>query len=200
MSKSVNDFCLDAIWTTNNDCLKPDLGEYLKLCRLENDKTQFLYVYKPYKPHIDFDEIKSFINFLHTIPIDTNGKNMLPIFIDLQDVHFSDKLVYIMMETVLHYLIENRNWLISVQGTIRSENCSNGVGCSSLMQGNWSISTVGQKDFDDVVVRKNCIRRQNYKYNRKETDALSSTRFFVSQTNDINNISSDIYSFCCGQA
>ena len=195
MSENIIEFFLDGIWTANNDGPKPDLSEHLKFCRLDNDKNQFLYVYKPRKAYIDFDGIKSFVNFLHTIPIDIKGKSILPIFVDLQDVCFSDKLVYVMMETIIHYLIENKNWLISVQGTIKPENCSNGVNYSSLTYGNWSISTMSQKDFNDTVFKKNCIRKQHYKYNRKETDELSSTRFFVNQTNNINNIASDIYSF-----
>lgn len=195
MCENIIGFCIEDIWTANNDGPKPNLREYLKFCRLKNDKPQFLYFYKPHKAYIDFDEIKVFVKFLHTIPVDINGKSILPIFINLQDACFSDKLVYIMMETIIHYLIENKNWLISVQGTIKPENCSNGVICSSLMHGNWSISNMVEKDFDNAVLKKNRIRKQHYKYNRKETDELCSTRFFVNQTNNINNIASDIYSF-----
>ena len=195
MPENINKFFLDSIWTANNDGPKPDLSEHLKFCRLDNDKNQFLYVYKPRKPYIDLDGIKSFVKFLHTIPIDIKGKSILPIFIDLQDVCFADKLVYVMMETIIHYLIENKNWLVTVQGTIKPENCSNGVNYSSLTYGNWSISTMSKKTFKDTVSNENCIRRRYYKYNRKETDELSYTRFFVNQTNNINNIASDIYSF-----
>ena len=49
MSGNVDDLHLDSIWTANNDFLSPNLGKYLKVCRLEDERIQCLYVYKPCK-------------------------------------------------------------------------------------------------------------------------------------------------------
>lgn len=192
MKNTFDDFNVEHIWTDNNDFVSLNPSEYLRLCQLDGAKIQYVYIYQPCKSCIDLEEVKLLTSFLHVIPTDTNGRNILPIYLDLQNVSFSDKLVYVLLETVIYHLVVEKNWIISVQGNIRSENCSNGVRFSSLTQGNLSDSMLCQPNFNDVVEEKKSIRNQYYKYNRKETSDLCLTRSFVRESSDVNIVASNI--------
>ncbi len=187
---------IDKFWEVNSPTTIPTLQRYLKLYRTEKDGScKYLYMYNLDGTLIDLKAIKTFFDFLHAIPTDSKGKNLLPIYINLDRAKFADKLVYIMFETVILYLINNKKWLVSIEGDFEPENCSNGVQNCSLAKGNWPISEMDNPDFDLNMSNWNRIRIEKYKYNRVETNSLSQSRYFVNNTNGTNNVASDIYEF-----
>ena len=190
------DVNIDAIWNKNYSCLDITLENNLKIYRSDGKNTiQFLYVYKPNAPQIKFEDVRKFIDFLHAVPVDEHGVNLLPVFVNLHGTIFADKMVYIMFETIILYLITKKNWLISLEGKIKSENCSNGVGNSSLTCGNWSINAMSDFEFKTNLLNWNKAKINRYKYTRVETECVSHTRYYVNPLNEKNNIASDIFEF-----
>lgn len=193
LDKKIN---IDKLWEVNSPGVLPTLEKYLKLYQSEKDGSRkCLYMYKFNNAPIDLKDIKTFIEFLHAIPTDLKGKNLLPLYINLEGAKFVDKLVYIIFETVILYLITNKKWLVSIEGNVKPENCSNGVRNCSLAKGNWPISEMDNADFDFNILDWNRIKIEKYKYNRVETDSISHSRYFVNNINGTNSVASDIYEF-----
>jgi hypothetical protein len=187
---------IDKFWKVNSPTVLPTPQRNFKLYRTEKDGSyKYLYMYNLNSALIDLKDIKTFFDFLHAIPTDSKGKSLLPLYINLDGAKFADKLVYIIFETAILYLINNKKWLVSIEGSFEPENCSNGVQICSLAQGNWPISEMDNADFDSKMLNWNRMRIEKYKYNRVETDSISLSRYFVNNTNGTNNVASDIYEF-----
>ena len=195
INKKACEFDVEAIWNNNFPAVLPTLEKYFKVYRTDNDDFKYLYVYKPNSILIDLHEVKNFIDFLHTIPTNKNGRNLLPIYINFEQTKFADKLIYIMFETIILYLITEKNWLVSVEGKFEPENCSNGVQNSSLAHGNWHLSEMDNPNFEENLLNWNTKRVKKYKYSREETDSLSHSRYFVNVSNKESNVGSDIHDF-----
>lgn len=191
-------FKFPEIWSCNELERKISLENYL---RVVNDnvhfKKVFVYWYRPSNLTIDLEETKRFFEFLHAVPINKDEINILPIFIDMTDVKFVDKLVYILFETMIYHIIHDKNWIISVIGDLKPENCSNSINTSSLAVGNWSTGIVADSNFTNILNKKNQERCEKYKYSRSKIGDLSSTRCFVSAQSETKESlhASDIYEF-----
>lgn len=168
------------IWSCNDIEKQISLEDYL---RVFNDnihgKKIYIYWYRPSKSIVDLEETKRFFEFLHAVPTNNKGVNLLPIFVDLDNVMFVDKLVYILFETMIYHIIHDKAWAISVTGNLKPENCSNAIHTSSLLVGNWSANIVEDPSFTKMLNKKNEERCERYKYSRATKGNLSSSRCFV---------------------
>lgn len=187
---------IDAIWINNDSQRTISLEPYIGYIKNDNDMTySHFYFYRPKAGIIGFVELKELMGFLHKLPTNRAGVCILPICIDLNNIRFYDKLIYILLETIIYYLISEKGWIVTIGGQCKEENCSTNVGFSSLNNGNWPLNMLFENDFNKKINYLDDIRKKKYKYNRIENATMSSTRCLVNNEKAGSSISSDIYEF-----
>lgn len=197
MERSTRSKIADIFKKCSNN-LSQGLESYLCAYNSTSLFKKFAYIYKPNTDTFDYEELSKLVCFINLIPTTREDTNILPILVNIEGIKFCDKLAYIVLETILYYLIVERHWTISVIGSPESENCSNAVSLSSLAYGNWSLGEISSSNFEKELFKRNKDREEKYKYNREEKHDLSYTRCFInSQTTHSCqcNVSSDIYDF-----
>ena len=154
----------------------------------------FIYKYSPLNKTISINDISQFVSFFDKIA----SKNAsIPILLDLDQCIFCDKLVYVLLETVIYYFITTYNLNITIGGELIPENCSNGISYSSLNYGNFKLDQLYLKSSRDYLSRCNIDRIDKYTKNRMCSDELSLSRWHIVKEKNIDDclISSDINDF-----
>lgn len=157
-----------------------------------------VYQYVPNRDTLNLDDAAHLLDFLYSVPVhERTGVNILPIIINLFGCSFFDKLSYIMYETVVYYYTVIKRYHITVRGVPICDNCTSGIGFSSLFKDNWKIETLCRRDASNIIYESNSLRAHEYGYHTYEDDLFSTTRYLVKPNKeyDVSSTVSDISAF-----